>query len=302
MAKDHSTQEPRTVELSRMISIGQAVPSEPQIEWLRRHGYRSVMDLRQDGEPTRDPMPAAEAAAVRRHGMDYIRAPAPTDRVEWALLDEFGAALADAAKPVFVHCASGKRAGMYALAHVCVQSGVPGEEMLVMARHLDVLYGPENLRRRFAHYVDDRQARQNPLERRESMLHERGHPNPVLPANIARTTGSADIPPSATAAAMAPSPPVDAVRNAPRRRIPTPDWRLALQVSAVSLAAVAIVLARRRIAPVLLVTAALMVGLSLRTIPVVRRRNLILVAGKDAKEEAEVAALEARLRRLERSI
>jgi uncharacterized protein (TIGR01244 family) len=312
MPKDRSRSEPRTVDLSRTVTLGRAAPTEAEIDWLLGRGFRSVIDLRRDGEAASGLSPAAEAKALRRHGMEYFRAPTPTDRVDAALLDAFGAVLARAPKPVFVHCASGKRAGMFALAHTCIHAGIPGDDMLAMARPLDVLYGPEAFQRSFARYVDDRQARPDPMARRAGALHESGHPESVLatnrsPAAEPKVTRS-DEAGAARITALTDPMPNRALTSSPTwiagpaKHAPPRDWRFAAQVSAGSLVGVSLLLARRRLRPIMLPAAVLLAFLAWRGASRLRRQSLIRSVRTGAVEDAEIAALEARLGRLEASI
>ncbi len=169
------------IELSNTVTVGRKPPSKDEIGQLRDQGFRSVLDLRSASEPTPDLSPQQEAAEARRHGLEYIHYPVPLNIADKQLLDGFGEAIAQAPKPVLVHCASGKRAGMFALAHTSVEAGVPGEEMLEMAKHLGVLYGSPELRRMFARYVDQHEVRSDPFVRRREALHQEGHPIPLLP-------------------------------------------------------------------------------------------------------------------------
>src|SRR5690349_18200775 len=93
------------------LTVGQRQPDWVELLALVSEGFRTVIDLRTDDEPGQDLSPRQEALAARRLGLAYCHVPVPADRVDAGVLDRFRAALADAVKPVFVHCASGKRAG-----------------------------------------------------------------------------------------------------------------------------------------------------------------------------------------------
>ncbi|MGH7041742.1 MAG: tyrosine-protein phosphatase, partial [Acetobacteraceae bacterium] len=143
------------IELSRHVKVSRGVPGAKDIDDLHAAGIRTVLDLRGDGEFAKDaPEPAEEAALLAARGIAYKRRPLPFSGFTEADLDEIGGVLREADKPVLVHCASGKRAGMVALAHTCIEAGVPGEEMLEMARSLDVVFGNPEQQHMFARYVN----------------------------------------------------------------------------------------------------------------------------------------------------
>ena len=169
------------IELSQHVKIGRKPPSEREIDAMRKDGVRAVIDLRTQDEAAGHAMPpAAEARAVRARGMNYIHVPVSTESVDKTDLDRVGEALRRAPKPVLVHESSGSRAGMIALAHTAIEAGVPGSEMVEMARHLDLVFGDPSQQEIFTHYVDQRRTRPDPLARRTEALRENGRPIPFL--------------------------------------------------------------------------------------------------------------------------
>ena len=95
--------------LSDNISAG-GQPSADNLRSLAGEGYRSIVNLRRDGEKDQPLTPEAEGEAAREAGLDYRHIPvnpaAPTDEDVAA----FKAAIADLPGPVYVHCAAGGRA------------------------------------------------------------------------------------------------------------------------------------------------------------------------------------------------
>lgn len=155
------------IELSRNVKVARRPPGEPELDALRDQGVRAVIDLRTDAETFTDTLaPEAEAAKVRARGMEYTRVPVSTQGVSAADLDRVGTALRGAPKPVLIHCGSGKRAGMTAVVHSAVETGMPGREMLEMARNLDLVFGDPEQQEVFADYVDQHEARPDPLMQR----------------------------------------------------------------------------------------------------------------------------------------
>jgi uncharacterized protein (TIGR01244 family) len=74
---------------------------------LKALGFKTVIDLRTEGEGT-----AAEQAAVTAQGLRYVSVPVTPDTLSAKDVDAVAAILDDAAaEPVLLHCASGNRAG-----------------------------------------------------------------------------------------------------------------------------------------------------------------------------------------------
>ncbi|HJS88085.1 MAG TPA: sulfur transferase domain-containing protein, partial [Acetobacteraceae bacterium] len=169
------------IELSQHIKVGRRPPDEREIDGLRKEAVRAVVDLRTHDETFGKAMtPAAEARQVRARGMDYIHVPVSSESVDKTDLDRVGEALKHAPKPVLIHDSSGNRAGMIALAHTAIEAGVPGMEMLEMARHLDLVFGDPPQQEVFAHYVDQRRTRPDPFARRQEGRREDGRAMPLL--------------------------------------------------------------------------------------------------------------------------
>ena len=76
---------------------------------VKKLGYKSIINLRQANEPGAEV--EAEAAAAKAAGIAYIHLPLNGASPDPAVVDQFLAAVGDAAnQPAFVHCASGNRA------------------------------------------------------------------------------------------------------------------------------------------------------------------------------------------------
>jgi len=186
----------KQIELSRGVKVGRTPPGEAELAALHRDGVRAVIDLRTDAEPPGAHLgPTEEADLARAYGMEAIRIPVTMARVGKADLDAVGEALRNAPKPVLIHCASGKRAGMIALVHTAIETGTPGAEMLEIARHLDVAPADPVQRRIYSDYVDQRETRPEPLLRREEALRVDGRPIPLLPEATRRLVREARLTP-----------------------------------------------------------------------------------------------------------
>jgi len=109
--------------LDGVLSGGQPTPE--QVAQAAKAGFRTVMNLRSDGEPGFDWEPAAVEAA----GMRYVHIPiAGPDTLTRENVERVDAALSEALKngPVLLHCASGNRIGaVLALRAAWVQGAEP---------------------------------------------------------------------------------------------------------------------------------------------------------------------------------
>lgn len=184
----------KQIELSRGVKVGRTPPSEVELAALHRDGVRAVIDLRTDAElPGPNFGPTEEADLARAYGMEAIRIPITIARVGKADLDVVGEALRGTPKPVLIHCASGKRAGMIALVHTAIETGTPGAEMLEMARHLDVAPGDPAQLQIYSDYVDQHETRPEPLLRREEALRVDGKPIRLVPDATRRLVRQAPL-------------------------------------------------------------------------------------------------------------
>jgi uncharacterized protein (TIGR01244 family) len=83
------------------------VPSAAAVPQLKALGFRTVVDLRTEGEGT-----AAERAAVESQGLRYVAVPVTAASLSVADVRTVAAVLDDpAAGPVLLHCASSNRVG-----------------------------------------------------------------------------------------------------------------------------------------------------------------------------------------------
>ena len=82
-------------------------PSPEALSRLKAQGFKTVIDLRTEGEGT-----AAEKQAVEAQGLRYVWVPISAATFSAADVDAVAKVLTDAeAKPVLLHCASANRVG-----------------------------------------------------------------------------------------------------------------------------------------------------------------------------------------------
>jgi uncharacterized protein (TIGR01244 family) len=163
------------------LFVGRGQPSEEELRALAAEGFASVVDLRQGGEGGQVLSPPLEAAASGRHGLRYLHLPTPTDRIDAAMLDRFHRALKELPAPVFVHCASGKRSGTFALASATIESGQDGHAAVERIAAEGAAYGSDAMRDAVKRYVDHQ----------TSPVRDRSRP--AAPARLARA-----LPPTTT--------------------------------------------------------------------------------------------------------
>lgn len=146
------------IEINADLTVGTGQPDGDGLAALRRGGFAAVVDLRVPGEAAQALPPEAERTEAERLGLAYANIPVPGDQVTPEHLDRFRAEAAQLPKPVFVHCASGKRSGSFAMVEAALREGLSGEEMLSRADSLGVAPSSEAVRETYRTYIDARLA------------------------------------------------------------------------------------------------------------------------------------------------
>lgn len=146
----------RQFQINDTLSVGRDPPGEEDLPEIAAAGFRSVVDLRVAGEAAQALPPAAEARAVEARGLRYANLPVPTGRLDEAALDRFQALFEELPKPIFVHCASGKRAGTFALAQAGSAAGLSGNQVVERIAEAGAAYGSDDMRETVRRWVDRR--------------------------------------------------------------------------------------------------------------------------------------------------
>jgi uncharacterized protein (TIGR01244 family) len=141
-------------QVSEKIFVGRGQPTEEDLQHLAAEGFASVIDLRQLGEGGERLSPPLEAAAAGRNGLRYAHIPVPTDRLEPDMLERVAAALESMPGPVLVHCASGKRAGTFAIASAAAADGLTGRTAVERIDAAGSAYGSDAMRAVVQRFVD----------------------------------------------------------------------------------------------------------------------------------------------------
>lgn len=122
------------VKLNDRFTVGTGQPTEETLDDLARQGFKAVVNLRTRDERNQPLDPDAEGEKVRALGMEYRHIPVPGDIQDPARVDTFRDAVKALPGPVFVHCASGMRAGAFTIMHVASEQDQSGDEALATAR------------------------------------------------------------------------------------------------------------------------------------------------------------------------
>lgn len=146
-------------QISEKIYVGRSQPSEEDLRQLAADGFASIIDLRQLGEGAEGLSPPLEAAAAGRNGLRYAHIPVPMDRLETEMFDDVAAALQEMPAPVLVHCASGKRAGTFAIASTAINDGSTGRAAVERIEAAGATYGSDSMRAAVRLYVDRKAGR-----------------------------------------------------------------------------------------------------------------------------------------------
>jgi uncharacterized protein (TIGR01244 family) len=118
------TEVPGIVNFSRVdATVGCGGATQPSaMAALKKHGFRSVINLRLPTEPGAEVDASREAA--QSAGLTYIHLPFDASKPDPKLVDNFLAAVADSAnQPVYIHCGSANRVGAVWMIKRVLQDG-----------------------------------------------------------------------------------------------------------------------------------------------------------------------------------
>jgi len=141
------------MKLSEQVTVA-GQPDPVQLAELRQKGFKTIFNLRADGEENQPLSPEAEGAAVREHGMEHRHIPVSPDRMKPELVDRFRDELQAAPKPAFVHCGTGLRAGAFSMMDMAVAAGWSGEETLRKAEEMGFECDKPELKQFVSDYID----------------------------------------------------------------------------------------------------------------------------------------------------
>jgi uncharacterized protein (TIGR01244 family) len=124
----------QTHHLTEGIQISEQIGPD-QLDALRRQGFRTVIDLRPDGEAPGQPSAAAMAQAARQAGLEFGYVPTPHGDVPPAVPEALARLLAESPQPVLLYCRSGARAvRAWALMEAARSGGLDAARIAQQAR------------------------------------------------------------------------------------------------------------------------------------------------------------------------
>lgn len=116
------------IKLSEDLSVFTRAPNEADLDAFSQNGARSVLNLRSAGEPGEVMTPDQEGEIAREKGLSYRNLPVTPATLNAETAARVRAELTTQPGPVVVHCASGRRAGLMALAYWAFQNGATASE------------------------------------------------------------------------------------------------------------------------------------------------------------------------------
>lgn len=145
------------MKLTEEISVG-GQPGDEDLKQLAAHGFRSVINLRREGEEDQPLSPAEEESRARQAGLEYRHIPVSSDNLDAAKVDRFREELRQLPTPVFVHCAGGTRAGAFSMMDLAIRKGWSGEECLRRAEEMGFKCDKPELKEFVRQYIDSHSA------------------------------------------------------------------------------------------------------------------------------------------------
>jgi uncharacterized protein (TIGR01244 family) len=112
-------------------------PTTDDLTRLHAAGFRSLVDLRADGEPRpRGLAPWEEARLAAAAGLAYRQVPVEPPRLGDQLAAAVRQAVRESPPPVLLHCTSGRRAGVFGLLILAGDQGLSLDACLERGRAL----------------------------------------------------------------------------------------------------------------------------------------------------------------------
>lgn len=144
------------IRISDDLTVATGQPTREELERLSQEGFRAVVNLRTAGEQNQPLPPEAEGEVSRAAGLGYAHIPVAPTGPQPGQVDAFREKLAELPGPVLVHCASGKRSGVFAILHAAMQEGLSGKDALTKAQALGFNWQSPELEDFVRRYLDHR--------------------------------------------------------------------------------------------------------------------------------------------------
>jgi uncharacterized protein (TIGR01244 family) len=145
------------MQIDETITVG-GQPDETQLKQLAEDGFKTIVNLRTQGEDDQPLSPGDEGSLVRELGLQYVHYPVDKSGMNPELVDKFRDELPKWQAPVFVHCNTGKRAGAFVMMDRAVSQGWSGEQTLKKAEQMGFECKVPEIKELVSGYVDSRQS------------------------------------------------------------------------------------------------------------------------------------------------
>jgi len=146
---------PDRIRINDEIIVG-AQPSEAELKAMADGKTKSVINLRTEDEEMQPISPEEEGRIAGELGLEYVSIPVSMEKADAELVDRFCKELKTVAKPVFVHCRLGKRAGAFVMMDQAVQKGMSGKNAIQAAEDMGFECDQEALAAFVKDYVNER--------------------------------------------------------------------------------------------------------------------------------------------------
>ncbi len=147
------TQKIATIDPNHTVAL--FTPDAEALKQTASAGVKSVVNFQAEGEKGAL-SPDEERQQAERLGLNYLHHPVTADSLDAALVDNFRRALDDLPQPVFLHCASGKRAGAMTLMALAADKGWDGETALQEGKARGIDLTEEKIGQFVKSYADDK--------------------------------------------------------------------------------------------------------------------------------------------------
>ncbi|PQO43462.1 beta-lactamase hydrolase domain-containing protein [Blastopirellula marina] len=145
----------QAIRINEDVTVGGQL-SEAEIGELKSQGFRTVVNFREDGEENQPATPAQEKEWAVAAEMEYLHLPVSQQGMSAQAVDEFREKYPYLPKPIFAHCASGKRAGAMVMMSMACDQGLSGDQTLEQAQQLGFQCDKPRLMQFVKEYVDSR--------------------------------------------------------------------------------------------------------------------------------------------------
>ena len=127
------------------------------IDRLAREGFRSILNLSEEGEAGQLLSPNVEATWAHANAMEHGRVSVPVDHQQSHSVDRFLKALAELPRPVYVHSETGRRAAALLTIKMALDRRLSGDQALAAAESMGMDCESDALKRFVRAEVERRQ-------------------------------------------------------------------------------------------------------------------------------------------------